>query len=115
MRIYISLAAILLGTTAASGQVDPSFAQCAACHTIKPAQNRLGPTLYKIVGRKKAAVPGFAYSPAMKAQKGTWTEAELDAYITNPRAKIPGSRMIYAGMPDAAKRARLIAWLKSIK
>jgi cytochrome c len=60
-------------------------------------------------------VPGFAYSPAMKAQKGVWTEAELNAFIAKPAAKVPGTRMIYAGQPDAAKRVRLIAWLKSIK
>lgn len=115
MRKLLGLVAILIGASAAQAQVDPSFAQCAACHTVAPGQNRLGPTLHKVVGRKKASVPGFAYSPAMKAQKGAWTEAELDAYIANPRAKVPGSRMVYAGMPDAAKRARLIAWLKSIK
>ena len=115
MRKLLGLAAIVLGAGAAQAQVDPSFAQCAACHTVAPGQNRLGPTLYKVVGRKKASVPGFAYSPAMKAQKGVWTEAELNAYIANPRAKVPGTRMVYAGMPDAAKRTRLIAWLKSIK
>jgi cytochrome c len=115
MRKLLGLGAIVLGAGAAQAQVDPSFAQCAACHTVAPGQNRLGPTLYKVVGRKKASVPGFAYSPAMKAQKGVWTEAELNAYIANPRAKVPGTRMVYAGMPDAAKRARLIAWLKSIK
>jgi cytochrome c len=71
--------------------------------------------LHKIVGQKKAAVPGFNYSPALKAAKGVWSEAELDAYIANPRARVPGTRMIYAGMPDKAKRARLIAWLRSVK
>ena len=115
MRVFLGLVAVTLAASTASAQVDPSFAQCAACHTVKPGQNRLGPTLYQIVGRKKASVPGFAYSPAMKAQKGVWSEAELNAYIANPRAKVPGTRMIYAGMPDAAKRARLIAWLKAQK
>ncbi|HYZ47598.1 MAG TPA: c-type cytochrome [Sphingomonas sp.] len=104
-----------MSTGAAQAQLDPSFAQCAACHTVKPGENRLGPSLYKVVGRPKASAPGFAYSPAMKAQKGAWSEQELDAFITNPRAKVPGTRMTYAGMPDAAKRARLIAWLKTIK
>jgi cytochrome c len=51
----------------------------------------------------------------MKAQKGIWTEADLNAYIANPMAKVPGTRMVYPGMKDPAKRARLIAWLKSIK
>jgi cytochrome c len=115
MRKTLGLIAIVLGAGAAQAQMDPSFAQCAACHTVAPGQNRLGPSLYKIVGRPKASVPGFAYSSAMRAQKGVWTEAELNAYIANPRAKVPGNRMVYAGMSDPAKRARLIAWLKSIK
>ncbi|MBA2919235.1 MULTISPECIES: cytochrome c family protein [Sphingomonas] len=115
MRKSLGIIAVLLGASSAAAQVDPSFAQCAACHTVAPNQNRLGPTLYKIVGRPKASVPGFAYSPAMKAQKGSWTEAELNAYISNPGAKVPGTRMVYPGMADAAKRARLIAWLKGVK
>jgi cytochrome c len=115
MRKALGLIAIFIWNNGAQAQMDPSFAPCAACHTVAPNQNRLGPTLYKIVGRPKASVAGFNYSPAMKAQKGVWSEAELDAYLTNPRAKVPGTRMVYAGIPDAAKRAKLIAWLKSIK
>jgi cytochrome c len=114
MRLVLfALAMTMAG--AAQAQNDPSFAPCAACHTVKPGQNRLGPTLHRIVGAKKAAVPNFNYSPALKAQKGVWSEAELDAYIANPRAKVPGTRMIYVGMPDKAKRAKLIAWLKTQK
>lgn len=109
------LVVALAGLTATSGaaQTNPAFAPCAACHTVKAGQNRLGPSLFRIVGAKKAAVPGFNYSPALKAQKGVWSEAELDAYLANPRAKVPGTRMVYAGMPDAAKRKALIAWLKT--
>lgn len=111
----VAPALVLLWTMPAFAQSDPSFVQCVACHSTKPAQNRVGPTLFGIVGARKAAVPGFAYSPALKAQKGVWSEAELDAYIANPRAKVPGTRMVYAGMPDTTKRQRLIAWLKTQK
>jgi cytochrome c len=114
MRILLIGAALMTGG-AAQAQTDPSFAPCAICHTVKPGQNRLGPTLHRIVGAKKAAVPNFNYSPALKAQKGVWSEAALDAYIANPRAAVPGTRMVYAGMPDKAKRAKLIAWLKAQK
>ena len=114
MRVlFIGVA--LMTASAARAQIDPIFAPCAMCHTVKPGQNRVGPTLHRIVGGKKAAVPGFNYSPALKAQKGVWSEAELDAYIANPRGKVPGTRMVYAGMPDKAKRAKLIAWLKAQK
>ena len=114
MRLVLIGLAMTIGG-AAQAQTDPSFAPCAACHTVKPGQNRLGPSLHRIVGAKKAAVPNFNYSPAMKAQKGLWSEAELDAYIANPRAKVPGTRMIYVGMSDKAKRAKLIDWLKAQK
>lgn len=112
MRLRVFALGVCAVAGPAAAQNDPSFASCAACHTVKPNQNRLGPTLYGIVGAKKAAVAGFAYSPALKAAKGVWSEAELDAYLANPRAALPGTRMVYAGMPDAAKRKRLIAWLK---
>ena len=112
---YLMVIPALLMAGAAEAQVDPSFAPCAACHSVKPDQNKVGPTLYKIVGAKKAAVPGFNYSPAFKAQKGNWTEAELDAFLTNPRGTVPGTKMFYAGMADAAKRAKLVAYLKSLK
>ena len=114
MRLVL-IGVALMVSGAAEAQMDPSFAPCAACHTVKPAQNRLGPSLHRIVGARKAAVPGYNYSPALKAQKGVWSEAELDAYLANPRAKVPGTRMLYAGMPDKAKRAKLIAWLKTQK
>lgn len=115
MKRLLILAGLTGCAVPAQAQMDPSFAQCVACHTVKPGQNRVGPTLYKVVGAKKAGVPGFNYSPALKAQKGVWNDAELDAYIASPRTKVPGTRMIYAGMPDAAKRKRLIAWLKLVK
>ena len=106
---------LLLGATVTSAQTDPAFVQCAACHTVKPGQNRIGPSLHQIVGKKKAAVAGYAYSPALKAQKGVWSEAELDAYLANPRAKVPGTKMIFAGWPDRTKRAAVIRYLKSVK
>lgn len=115
MRVFLGLGALVMMAGPASAQVDASFAPCAACHTVKPGQNRLGPSLHDVVGRKKAAVADFNYSPALQAQKGVWSDAELDAYIANPRAKVPGTRMVYAGMQDAAKRKQLIAWLKAQK
>lgn len=92
-----------------------AFGQCAACHAIKPATNGVGPTLFGIVGRKAGAVEGYAYSPAMKAAGLTWDEATLDTYLADPRAKVAGTKMVYAGQPDAAKRQEVIAFLKTLK
>lgn len=115
MRATLAAISIAFAASTASAQMDPSFAQCVACHAVKPGQNRMGPSLHRIAGAEKAAVPGFTYSPAMKAQKGVWTDAELDAYLANPRGRVPGTKMVFAGMPDAAKRAKVIAYLKTLK
>lgn len=99
-----------VGTPAAGKTV---FAKCAACHSVKAGENRLGPSLAGVIGRKAASVPGYNYSPAMKAAKLTWTRAELDAYLANPRVKLPGIKMIFAGLPSAQNRADVIAYLAS--
>ncbi len=99
----------------ASAQVDPAFAPCAACHKVEKGKNGLGPSLWHVVGRKKASVAGYSYSDAMKAQKGVWSEAELDTYLMNPRAVVVGTRMSYPGIKDPVKRQAVIAYLKSVK
>ncbi len=88
------------------------FARCAICHTVEPGKNKLGPTLANIVGSKAGEVPGFNFSPAMKASKVVWTPDALDKYLTNPRAFMPGNRMIFAGLPKPEDRANVIAYLK---
>jgi cytochrome c len=93
----------------AKGKV--TFAKCAICHTVEPGKNKLGPTLAGVVGRKAGTVAGFNYSPAMKASGLVWNASNLDAYLTNPRAKVPGNKMIFAGLPNPADRANVIAYL----
>lgn len=90
-------------------------AQCAMCHQIKPKALGIGPSLSGIVGRKAGALPGFAYSPAMKKFAKPWTPALLNAYVTAPMKAVPGSRMPYAGLSDATKRADLVAYLATLK
>lgn len=109
----------LFGSSAALAQAagDPVkgktvFARCAICHTVEPGKNKLGPTLANIVGSKAGEVPGFNFSPAMKASKVVWTPDALDKYLTNPRAFMPGNRMIFAGLPKPEDRANVIAYLK---
>ncbi len=88
------------------------FAQCMACHSQKAGQNKVGPSLYNIVGRKAGQVPGFAYSAANKNSGLVWTEKQLFTYLKNPRGTVPGTKMAFAGVPDAQKRADVIAYLK---
>ena len=88
------------------------FKRCVACHTIdKGGRNGVGPNLHGIVGRAVATAPGFAYSGAMKAKGGVWDEAALDAYLKSPAQIVPGGRMAFAGIAEAAERKALILYL----
>ncbi len=87
--------------------------QCKTCHTLKAGQpNGVGPNLHGIMGTKAASRPGFNYSAPLKASGIVWNDANLDSWIANPRMKVKGTRMSYVGLPDAAKRKALIAYLK---
>lgn len=88
--------------------------KCIACHTFqKGGQNLVGPNLWGIVNRPKAAVAGFNYSPAMKGKTGNWTFDDLNIYLKNPKAMVPGTAMNFPGIPKASERADLIAFLNS--
>lgn len=87
------------------------FAKCMVCHAIEPGKNKIGPSLAGVVGRTSGTVAGFNYSPAMKSSNIVWSVAKLDTYLTNPRAMIPGNKMIFAGLPNPADRANIIAYL----
>ncbi len=88
---------------------------CGTCHTIRDGDNRLGPTLHKIIGRKSAAIEKFSnYSPSMKQANIVWDEKTLDAFIANPEAVVPGHGMQpYAGTSDAGVRTKIIGFLKA--
>jgi len=87
---------------------------CRECHSFDKGDNRLGPTLYGVVGRKAGTVPGFAYSDSLKSSGITWNEKTLDKWIANPNAVVPGNNMgaIFSGLSDAGERAKIIAFLK---
>src|SRR3954467_14407525 len=77
------------------------FAQCRACHQVGPtAKNAVGPVLNGLFGRKAGAVEGYSYSPANKNSGLTWDEATFIEYIKDPRAKVPGTKMVFAGLKD---------------
>lgn len=90
------------------------FRQCATCHTVnKGGANGAGPNLYGIVGRNHAATPGFNYSAAMKGKASEpWTLEAIYAFITNPRAALPGTTMSFAGIRSEQQRADLMAYLR---
>jgi cytochrome c2 len=88
---------------------------CSICHSPQPGKNMVGPSLFGVVGRKTASVPGFHYSPANQNANLTWDAATLDKYLQAPRSVIPGTTMTYGGLKDDTKRADLIAYLATLK
>lgn len=108
--------ALLIGAAAAQqpSAQSPAFDQCAACHSVD-GSNGTGPTLKGIIGRRAGTAPGFRYSRAMKSAAISWDEASLDRYLSDPQGTVPGNIMPFAGVPDAAQRSTLIAYLKTLQ
>lgn len=88
------------------------FGQCQACHAVVEGQNRVGPSLYAIVGRQAGAVDSFKYSDANANADFVWTEDALFAFLEDPRGYMPGTRMIFFGVSKPQDRADIIAYLK---
>ncbi|MBA4088131.1 MAG: cytochrome c family protein [Novosphingobium sp.] len=114
----LAASALAGGTAFAQAKGDPVagkkiFMRCVACHAVQPgAGAKMGPNLAGVVGRKAAAAPGFKYSAAMQKAKLKWDDATLDKWLTRPSALVPGTSMAFAGLPNAADRANVIAYLK---
>jgi len=88
---------------------------CAACHNFgKGDAPKVGPTLWGVVGRKRASMPGFAYSDAMVAMGKSWTYEDLNRFLWSPKKFVPGTKMGFAGFKKAEDRAAVIAWLRTL-
>ena len=96
---------------AVAGQA--TFARCGICHTVEVGKNKIGPSLAGVVGRKAGTLAGYNYSTQMVASGVTWTPAVLDKYLTKPQSVVPGTKMIFPGLPNAVDRANVIAYLKN--
>lgn len=96
---------------AAKGETD--FLQCKICHSLNDGENRIGPSLHAVVGRKAGQAPGFAYSPAMRDSGTSWSDEALYRFLENPRAMVPGTKMAFAGISNPQTRADIIAYLKT--
>jgi cytochrome c len=111
---------LLAGSATAALAADPAAgekifkAQCGICHAVAAGQNRIGPTLFGVVGRPAGSVPGFNYTADHKKLGITWDAANLDKYLVNPRAMVPDTSMVYAGLKDDAQRADLVAYLETL-
>jgi cytochrome c len=117
-RIFLFGAIGFLGSIGVASAQDAAlgekvFLKCKACHQIgEGAKNAVGPVLNGIVGRKAGTYPDYSYSDANKNSGLTWDEATLKEYLKNPRAKIPGTKMIFPGLPKDEDISNVIAYLK---
>ena len=101
-----------LAQDAAAG--EKVFLKCKVCHQIgENAKNSVGPVLTGVVGRPAGTYPGYTYSDANKNSGLTWDEATLTVYLKNPKAKVPGTKMTFPGLPSDDDIANVIAYLKT--
>ncbi len=106
-------APVMAGDAQAGAQ---AFIVCGACHAVTPDGAALiGPNLFGVVGRAVASVPGFDYSPELKATGGQWTAERIDQFLTDPNAFAPGTRMGFVGVADPVERANIVAYLGTLK
>jgi cytochrome c len=117
------LAVLILLTNTSVSQADGDaakgekvYVKCKTCHDIDKGVNKVGPSLKGLVGRKAAAVPDFKYSEAMiaKGAEGVvWDEATLTVYLPDPKAFVPKTKMVFAGLKKSEDIEDLIAFLKT--
>jgi cytochrome c len=89
---------------------------CLSCHALKPGDEALeGPSLWGVVGRPVASLPGFDYSAALRALGDTWTRERLDRFLTSPQAFAPGTRMELGGVRSAADRKVVLDFLETLR
>jgi cytochrome c len=109
--IVIASSAGALAQDVAAGET--SFKKCLPCHRVgEGAKNLVGPELNGLDGRKSGSAEGYSYTEANKNSGITWDEAQFKEYITNPRTKIPGTKMVFAGISSENERNNLWAYLK---
>jgi cytochrome c len=115
-------AAVLLAASAGAASAqdvaagEQSFRKCLPCHAVgAEAKNKVGPVLNGLEGRKSGTIEGYSYSDANKNSGITWSDATFKEYIQDPRAKIPGTKMIFAGIKNEKEKGDLWAYLAQFK
>jgi len=110
--------AVLVASAGAAAAQNPAagekvFAKCKICHQVgETAKNFVGPVLNGVVGRPAGTYPGYNYSEANKTSALTWDEATLKVYLKNPKEKVPGTKMVFPGLPSDDDIANVIAYVK---
>jgi cytochrome c len=123
LRSFLALVGMLglsLVISAAMAEGDPLagkrvFAKCAVCHTAEPGKNKIGPSLFNLIGRPAGSASGYTYSPAMHDLNKIWDTAVLDEYLAAPKAMVPGTKMIFPGIANKQERDDVIAFLGTLR
>jgi len=112
----IALATIGIANAQDLGAGEQSFRKCTPCHAVGDgATNKVGPVLNGLDGRKSGTIEGYSYSEANKKADITWSEASFKDYIKAPMAKVPGTKMAFAGIKNDTEIANLWAYLAQFK
>jgi cytochrome c len=120
-KLFLALAAgtvFAMSSLAQAADVEAgktTFNKCKACHSEKAGENKIGPSLFGVVGRPSASIAGFKYSDAVSNLKITWTPENLDKWLTKPSEMAKGTKMIFPGLPNQADRDNVIAYLSTLK
>ena len=118
VALLSGIACLGLSTFSASEDADGQLMfnnACRTCHSIREGDNRLGPHMRGIIGRKAGSLPDYSYSSAMRGANFVWDEENLERFIANPDETVPGNTMKpYGGLASAESRAKLIAFLKTL-
>jgi cytochrome c len=122
-RIFPALVGVVglsVVTSAAMAEGDPLagkrvFAKCAICHTAEPGKNKIGPSLFNLIGRPAGRASGYSYSPAMHDLNKSWDPAVLDEYLASPKAMVPGTKMTFPGIANKQERDDVIAFLGTLR
>ena len=122
-RTVIAIAAVCIGLVRLTTGMPAAPADkgklafnnfCRTCHSLKEGDNRLGPSLYRIVGAKAARSSDYAYSQGLRQSGVTWDAATLDRWIENPESLVPNNSMKpYNGLTDAAVRKSIVDFLQN--
>jgi cytochrome c len=121
MRIGLAVSMAVVAATTFPGAVRAQDGealfrrQCATCHAVQAGQNKIGPSVAGIVGKKAASVPGFEYSDAMKAANVTWADDSLAKYLADPKGFVPNGKMVFAGLKNPDDVQAVIDYLKTLK
>ena len=118
LQVVLSAAFVALASGPVLAQEgDPAagekvFSRCKACHVLDEEQNRVGPYLLGVFGRPAGGVEGFTYSSAMKESGIVWSEETIAEYVADPKAMVPGNKMLFPGLKKEEDIANLLAYLK---